>query len=97
MMENKRRRTIYLIILLWGISLKANSVGDKFTIGIPSYVELVKTKDAFRIVDNGMATTICVDPSDWKGVVRAANDLGDDIRKVSGVAAGVMETASPSL
>ncbi|WP_288359625.1 glycosyl hydrolase 115 family protein [uncultured Bacteroides sp.] len=96
MMENKRRKTICLIILLWGISLKANSVGDKFTIGIPSYVEQVKTKDAFRIVDNGMATTICVDPSDWKGVVRAANDLGDDIRKVSGVAAGVMETASPS-
>ena len=96
MMGNKRRKTIYLIILLWGISLKANSIDSKFTIGIPSYIERVKMKDAFRIVDNGMATTICVDPSDWKGVLRAANDLGDDICKVSGVAAGVIKTTSPS-
>mgnify|MGYP000023602104 FL=1 len=95
-MTNKQRKTIYLIILLWGISLKANSIDSKFTIGIPSYVERVKMKDAFRIVDNGMATTICVDSSDWKGVIRAVDDLSDDIRKVSGVAARVIKTTIPS-
>ena len=98
MMENKRRKTMFLIILLWSILLKANSIDNECAINIPSYIGQVNMKDAFRIVDKGIAATVCVDPSDWKGVIRAANDLNDDIRKVSGVAAGVIKTtvSSPS-
>ena len=42
--------------------------------------------DTFCIAKDGKAATIVVDEQDWKGVVRAANDLGDDVRKVTGVA-----------
>lgn len=41
--------------------------------------------EQFCIAKDGRAATIIVDENDWKGVIRAANDLGDDIRKVTGV------------
>ena len=44
----------------------------------------------FCIVKDGRAAKIVVSDNDWKGVIRAANDLGDDIRKVSGVASKVI-------
>ena len=39
----------------------------------------------FCIAKDGKAAPIMVDETDWKGVIRAAHDLGDDIRKVTGV------------
>ncbi|MFR5758233.1 MAG: hypothetical protein ACLUE2_08425 [Bacteroides cellulosilyticus] len=33
-------------------------------------------------MENGKAAKIYVDPSDWKGVIRAAKDLGDDIKRL---------------
>ena len=41
----------------------------------------------FCIVGQGKAAQIIVDQKDWSGVIRAAHDLGDDVRKVSGVSA----------
>lgn len=64
------------------------------TYGIPSYIRQTNTGDDFMIAANGISTTICVDSSDWKGVVRAVADLSDDIRKVSGVVAKVKKTTS---
>ncbi len=49
----------------------------------------VSAKDKFCIAKDGKTATIIVDKNDWKGVIRAANDLGDDVRKVTGVAAPV--------
>lgn len=46
----------------------------------------------FCIAKDGKAAAIVVDDQDWKGVVRAANDLGDDIRKVAGTASPVVNT-----
>ena len=43
----------------------------------------------FCIAEKGKAAQILVDENDWQSVVRAANDLGDDVRKVSGVASTV--------
>ena len=34
-------------------------------------------------IAKGRTATIVVDDNDWKGVLRAANNLGDDVRKVS--------------
>ena len=48
----------------------------------------------FCIAKDGQTATIFVDENDWKGVVRAARDLGDDVRKVTGVAAPVVEYAA---
>ena len=38
----------------------------------------------FIIAKDGKTAEIIVDQDDWKGVIRAANDLGDDVKKVSG-------------
>ncbi len=43
----------------------------------------------FCMAKDGKAATIVVDENDWKGVLRAANDLSDDVRKVTGVKAEV--------
>ncbi|MEO6734693.1 MAG: hypothetical protein ABIN01_25955 [Ferruginibacter sp.] len=48
-----------------------------------------KSLNAFTLVAHGKATALYVDPSDDKGVMRAAYDLGDDIKKASGTAAVV--------
>ena len=45
--------------------------------------------EQFCIAKDGKAATIVVDGNDWKGVIRAANDLSDDIRKVTGVSGAV--------
>ena len=49
----------------------------------------VSANDKFCIAKDGKTATIIVDKNDWKGVIRAANDLGDDVRKVTGIAAPV--------
>jgi len=59
------------------------------------YVQFDASGKAFKIVANGTASPIIVDPSDWKGVIRAAKDLGDDIRKVSDVVSKVSEITTP--
>ena len=46
--------------------------------------------DRFCIAKDGRTATIVVDGDDWKGVVRAARDLGDDVRKVTGTASDVV-------
>ena len=45
--------------------------------------------EQFCIAKDGTTATIVVDGNDWKGVIRAANDLSDDIRKVTGVSGAV--------
>ena len=54
---------------------------------------MAQTKQ-FCIAKDGKAATIVVDENDWKGVIRAANNLGDDVRKVTGVEAPVVESNS---
>ena len=43
----------------------------------------------FCIAKDGKTATIVVDQADWAGVIRAARDLGDDVRKVTGTASAV--------
>ncbi len=45
--------------------------------------------ERFCIAKDGVTAQIIVDEKDWKGVLRAADDLGDDVRKVTGTAAKV--------
>lgn len=49
-------------------------------------------QEAFTIADNGMVAPIIVDSHDWRGVARAADDLADDIRKVTGTSAEVIRS-----
>ncbi len=43
-----------------------------------------KNETNFLISNNGKVAPIVVYSTDWKGVYRAANDLADDIGKVTG-------------
>lgn len=45
---------------------------------------IAQNKD-FCLADNGKAATIIVDSDDWKGVLRAANDLREDVNRVAGI------------
>lgn len=77
------------IILIESFSVKA---ADKTGYKTPSqYIQHEVSKNAFTIVANGKASSIYVDSSDWKGVIRAAKDLSDDVRKVSGTKSEVVE------
>ena len=52
-------------------------------------MNVMAQKEKFCIARDGKTATIIVDVDDWKGVIRAAHDLGDDVRKVTGVASQV--------
>ncbi len=80
------------IILFASFSVKASDKANYRT--PPQYIQSTASKNAFTIVANGNAAAIYVDSTDWKGVIRTANDLGDDVRKVSGVASKVIESLS---
>lgn len=62
---------------------------------IPQYIQYESSSDAFSIVADGKSASVYVSPGDWPGVVRAAKDLGDDIYKVTGVNAEVIEGNLP--
>ena len=47
----------------------------------------------FCIAQDSKTAPILVDTNDWKGVIRAAQDLGDDVRKVTGTPSEVVETS----
>ena len=84
-MNNKckmKQLSLIAVFFLIGIfSVKASDKANYRT--LPQFIQHKASKDAFTIVANGKATSIYVDASDWKGVIRAANDLGDDVRNVS--------------
>lgn len=52
-------------------------------IGQERYIESTPRKGSFPIADATALATICVDPNDYPGVLRAANDLRDDIERVT--------------
>ena len=52
--------------------------------GAESFVVHSKIASAFPLADNGKTASIITDDNDFKGVLRAAGDLRDDISKVTG-------------
>ena len=50
----------------------------------------VAKEEQFCIAKDGKTATIVVDENDWKGVIRAAKDLSDDVKKVTGVEAPLL-------
>ena len=62
-----------------------------FLISLCLFVVMVFAQQlGFLIAMNGRVSPIIVDGRDWKGVARAAGDLADDIRKVTGTKAEVV-------
>ena len=52
--------------------------------------------ERFCIANKGITADIIVDENDWKGVIRAAHDLGDDVRKVTGFSSQLSLQSSDS-
>ena len=63
---------------------------------VPQYISYKSTPGAFRIAAKGETAAIHVSPSDWEGVARAASDLADDIGKVTGTPAKLVEDDAPA-
>ncbi len=68
-------------LLLTCLLLTANL----WALGGPHYVETSTRPGAFPLVENGSAAALRVDPADWPGVQRAAQDLQADVNRVTGV------------
>ncbi|WP_377161743.1 glycosyl hydrolase 115 family protein [Mucilaginibacter terrae] len=62
---------------------------------MPQYIQHNAGPGAFKISASGVSTRICIDADDWKGVTRAANDLSDDIGKVTGKASALVTGTKP--
>ena len=62
------------------------------TVSMALFIMVINTaaQERFCIAKDGKTAAIVVDEQDWKGVIRAANDLGDDVRKVAGVPATLL-------
>ncbi len=68
------------------------SIRTKFFILLIAVVLSLSGKaqtERFCIANKGITAGIIVDENDWKGVIRAAHDLGDDVRKVTGFSSQV--------
>lgn len=75
------------------------SIKTKFFILLIAVVLSLSGKaqtERFHIADKGITAGIIVDENDWKGVIRAAHDLGDDVRKVTGFPSQVRLLSSDS-
>lgn len=78
-----------LALLFIGFSTHAQSVRNTLSL-LPDYIQHTAEKGTFQIAKKGSSAKIIVDPDDWKGVIRAANDLGNDIHKVTDIASPVI-------
>ncbi|HEU6447218.1 MAG TPA: glycosyl hydrolase 115 family protein, partial [Verrucomicrobiae bacterium] len=75
----KTRKKIAALCLLCCVLLRTNC----FALGETDFVETTASPGSFTLVDNS-AAAILADTNDWPGVIRAANDLRQDIHRVSG-------------
>ena len=70
------------------------AAGSCWAIGEERFVEGEFHSGDFVLVRAGAAAEIYVDASDYPGVTRAANDLGQDIQRVTGIAPRVRHDGS---
>ena len=70
------------------------SAGSAFAIGQARYVETAPSPGSFAIAQGKAAATLCVDSTDWPGVVRAVGDLQADIERVTGVKPAICSDAA---
>ena len=63
-------------------------------IGQKSYVSSNPAAGSFALVENHSAVPLLISDNDWPGVVRAAQDLGSDINRVTGLEPAVKNSRS---
>lgn len=63
--------------------------------GTPQYIRYERAANSFCLAAEGKAATLCVSSADWEGVIRAAGDLVNDIRMVSGATPRLLQGDTP--
>lgn len=58
-------------------------MAEAHALGGPRYVTSTPTAGNFALVQNGTAAPLLVSASDWPGVIRAAGDLSEDVKRVT--------------
>ena len=69
---------LFAVVALIPAAQRAGALGQA------QYVQFSAAPGSFTIVNANTTATIYVDPKDWPGVLRAANDLSNDIKDVTG-------------
>jgi len=87
-------RLACIVLLFTQLSTTAQSVNHKLSL-LPDYVAHTASIHSFKIVAYGKTAPIYVDTADWRGVMRAAGDLSDDVRKVTGFSSPVVAAVKP--
>jgi hypothetical protein len=95
MLQNRLKFSVLIIALFLGETVYSQTVKKSEPRTPIQYIQHQASQNAFRIVANGKTAAIYVDTADYKGVVRAAKDLGDDVRKVSDFTSPVIESITP--
>lgn len=85
----------FLAFLFACVAAQAKPVDTKYLSNVPQYVLHESAPGAFRLAAGGTAASILVSGEDWQGVIRAASDLGQDIGRVTGMAAQVVKADTP--
>ncbi len=70
------------------------SVAEAHALGGPRYVTSTPTAGNFALVQNGAAAPLLVSASDWPGVIRAAGDLSEDVKRVTDQQPAVLQDAA---
>ncbi|MGN6506999.1 MAG: glycosyl hydrolase 115 family protein, partial [Tepidisphaeraceae bacterium] len=83
------RRTIMLAVL----SVLSGAGSAALALPREGMIQEAAAPGAFCIADQQAAAPIVVDPADFPGVTRAANDLAQDIQRVTGTTAAVRPSA----
>ncbi|MFD2325438.1 glycosyl hydrolase 115 family protein [Mucilaginibacter galii] len=87
-----KRKVLCYGVILWMICFVTMAEGQTQLGGLPQYITQNPVGTSFPIKVGSKTASIVVDPDDWKGVIGAANDLGDDVRKVTGVPSIVVKS-----
>ena len=78
MKRNQRRIAIAVYVVSCCLS-----GAEAHALGGPRYVTSMPAAGNFALVQNGTATPLLVSASDWPGVIRAAGDLSEDVKRVT--------------
>lgn len=89
------KRLAAFALLMIGVQANAQQSPVSTLSLLPQYIQHDPASGAFKIASGGKTAPIYLDPDDWKGVIRAADDLGDDVRKVTGTASAVVTGTRP--
>ncbi len=73
-------RLVIIMLFFCLVSVRAYALGE------PRYVAATSSSGSFELAQTGSVAPLLVSAADWPGVMLAAADLRDDLRRVTGIA-----------